>query len=92
MAEAGLALQRSRSAAALADALERERLIARISLAVRPRRDLDELLRVAVEETAKAEDVDRCYIRLGEPGERMLVLAEWHSRCSRSSTPAACPS
>ena len=78
-AEAGLALQRSGSAAALADALERERLIARISLAVRSRRDLDELLRVAVEETAKAEDVDRCYIRLGEPGERTLVLAEWHS-------------
>ena len=44
-AEAGLALARTRASAALADALERERLIAYISRAVRSRRDLDELLR-----------------------------------------------
>ena len=76
-AEAGLALERTRSGRALADALERERLIARISLALRSRRDLDELLQVAVEETASAANVDRCFIRLGEPGEPMPVLAEW---------------
>ena len=76
-AEAGLALERTRSRRALADALERERLIARISLALRSRRDLDELLQVAVEETARAANVDRCFIRLGEPGEPMPVLAEW---------------
>ena len=75
--EAGLALERTGSAGALADALERERLIARISLAVRSRRDLDELLQVAVRETAKAARVDRCFIRLGEPGEPTQVLAEW---------------
>jgi PAS domain S-box-containing protein len=75
--EAGLALERTRSADALEDALERERLIARISLAVRSRRDLDELLQVAVEETARAAHVERCFIRLGEPGEPTPVLAEW---------------
>jgi PAS domain S-box-containing protein len=76
-AEAGLALARARSSAALAGALERERLITRISQEVRSRRDLDDLLRVAVEETAKAARVDRCFIRLGEPGEATPVLAEW---------------
>ena len=75
--EAGLALERTRSADAIADALERERLIARISRAVRSRRDLDELLQVAVQETAKAAHVERCFIRLGEPGEPTPVLAEW---------------
>ena len=75
--EAGLALERTRSADAVADALERERLIARISRAVRSRRDLDELLQVAVQETAKAAHVERCFIRLGEPGEPTPVLAEW---------------
>ena len=93
-AEAGLALQRSRSAAALADALERERLIARISLAVRSRRDLDELLRVAVEETAKAEDVDQAATSgsASRASARSCSRSGIPRRCSRSSTPAACPS
>ena len=69
-AEAGLALARTRASAALAEALERERLIAHISREVRSLRDLDELLRVAVEETAKGIRADRCFIRLGEPGEQ----------------------
>jgi len=76
-AEAGLALARTRASAALADALDRERLIAHISREVRSLRDLDELLGVAVEETAKAIRADRCFIRLGEPGEQAPVLAEW---------------
>ena len=75
--EAGLALERSRAAHAVADALERERLIVRISRAVRSRRDLDELLQVAVQETANATHVERCFIRLGEHGEPTPVLAEW---------------
>ena len=75
--EAGVALERTRSAGAVADALERERLIARISRAVRSRRDLDDLLKVAVQETAKAARVERCFIRLGEPGEPTPILAEW---------------
>jgi PAS domain S-box-containing protein len=76
-AEAGLALARAQSAAALGGALDRERLITRISQEVRSRRDLDELLRVAVEETANAARVDRCYLLLGGPGETTPVLAEW---------------
>ena len=75
--EAGVALERRRSADAVADALERERLIARISRAVRSRRDLDDLLKVAVQETAKAAHVERCFIRLGESGEPTPILAEW---------------
>ena len=65
VAEAGLALARTRASADLAEALERERLIAHISRAVRSLRDLDELLRVAVEETANGIRADRCLIRLG---------------------------
>jgi two-component system phosphate regulon sensor histidine kinase PhoR len=76
-AEAGLALAHAQSAAALADALERERLITRISQEVRSRRDLDELLQVAVELTAKAARVDRCYIRLGGAGDATPILVEW---------------
>ena len=76
-AEAGLALARTRASAALAEALERERLIAHISREVRSLRDLDELLRVAVEETAKGIRADRCFIRLGEPGEQAPLSAEW---------------
>ena len=78
-AEAGLALERVQSAAALAEALERERLIARFSLELRSQRDLDELLRVAVTEIAKAVGVVRCFIRLGEPGGPMPVVAEWEA-------------
>jgi PAS domain S-box-containing protein len=76
-AEAGLALGKTRASAALAEALERERLVAHISRKVRSLRDLDELLRVAVEETAKAIRVERCFIRLGEPGEKSPVVAQW---------------
>ena len=76
-AEAGLALERSRASAALEEALDRERLIAHISREVRSLRDLDELLGVAVEETAKAIRADRCFIRLGEANEQAPVLAEW---------------
>ncbi|MBA2385032.1 MAG: GAF domain-containing protein, partial [Actinobacteria bacterium] len=78
-AEAGLALQRVQSAAALSEALERERLIARFSLELRSQRDLDELLRHAVAEIAKALGVVRCFIRLGEPGGPMPVVAEWEA-------------
>ena len=48
--EAGLALERSRATIALADALERERLISHVSLELRSRRDVDEVLPAALEE------------------------------------------
>ena len=76
-AAAGLALVRARSAAGLAEALERERLVSRIALDVRSRHQLDDLLRVAIEATGRALGVARCFIRLGESGETTAVLAEW---------------
>ena len=75
--EAALALGRTRSNEALRVALERERLIAKIGLRVRSELDLETVLRVAVEETAKAVGVARSFVRLGEPGELMPVVAEW---------------
>ncbi len=77
--EAALALGRTRSNEALGAALERERLIAEIGRRVRSELDLDTVLRVAVEETAKAVGVNRCFIRLGELGEPMPILAEWNA-------------
>ena len=76
-AEAALALDRTRSADALADALERERLVASIGRKVRSELDLEAVLRVAVEETGVAAGVSRCFLRLGEPGGSMPIRAEW---------------
>ncbi len=77
--ETALALGRTRSSEALRIALERERLIAEIGRRVRSELDLDTVLRVAVEETAKAVGVTRSFVRLGELGEPMPVLAEWNA-------------
>jgi PAS domain S-box-containing protein len=76
--EAGLALDRTRSTAALAEALDRERFVARISARVRTELDIDKLLRVAVRETGSALGVDRCLIRLGSEGE-IPIRAQWHT-------------
>src|SRR6266571_5215171 len=54
VAEATLALERARSAAALAEALERERLVAEIGRRVRSELDLDALQQIAVAETGRA--------------------------------------
>ena len=75
--EAALALERTRSATALAEALERERIVSSIGRKVRSELDLEAVLRVAVEETGKTSGVARCYIRLGEPGGPMPIRAEW---------------
>ena len=75
--EAGLALERTRATRALAGALERERLISHISLELRSRRNVDEVLPLALEALGKAVGVARCFVRVGEPGERSSVLAEW---------------
>ncbi|HEV3407190.1 MAG TPA: GAF domain-containing protein [Gaiellaceae bacterium] len=58
-------------------AVERERLVAEISRQVRSDLDLDNILQLAVEGTARAFGVARCFIRLGERGEPMPVRAEW---------------
>jgi two-component system, NtrC family, sensor histidine kinase KinB len=76
-AEAALAFARARSAEALGGALERERLVTRISRQVRSERDLHALLDVAVTETGRALGVSRCFIRLGRPGEPLPIAAEW---------------
>jgi len=76
--EASLALDRSRSSVALGEALDRERFVARISARVRSKLDIDELLEVAVRETAVALDVDRCFIRLGDHEDAIPIAAQWH--------------
>ena len=75
--EAAIALDRTRSAAALDEALARERLVAEISRRVRSVHDLDTVTRVAVTETGRALGANRCFLRLGEPGERLPMRAEW---------------
>jgi PAS domain S-box-containing protein len=77
--EAALALDRIRSTAALREALERERFLARLSARVHSELDVDELLRVAVQETGSALDVDRCFIRLGDTEDSVPIAAQWHA-------------
>ena len=77
VAEATLALERARSAEALADAVERERLVAQIGRRVRSELDLHALQRIAVEETGRALGVQRCFIRLDRPNGE-VVSAEWY--------------
>jgi PAS domain S-box-containing protein len=77
--DAALAFERTNSAAALEQALERERLVSRVAAKVRSELDVEALLGVAVAETGAALGVDRCFVRLGEPGEPMPVVAEWRA-------------
>ena len=75
--EAGLALARAAAAVALAEALDRERLVARISLNVRSRLDLREVLATACEETARAVSCTRCYVRLVDGEAAAPPAHEW---------------
>src|SRR3954470_5379422 len=77
--EAALALDRTRSTAALRAALERERFVAQISARVRSELDVDALLAVAVRETGSALAVDRCFIRLGDAEDSIPIAAQWHT-------------
>jgi PAS domain S-box-containing protein len=76
-AEAALAVDRTRSSKALAEALEREQLVASIGRRVRSELDLEAVLRLAVEDIGRAVGVGRCFVRLGEPGDSMPIRAEW---------------
>ncbi|MGH3081784.1 MAG: GAF domain-containing protein [Gaiellaceae bacterium] len=76
-AESALALERTRSAAQLEEALEREQLMAAIARKVRSEHDIEAVLRVTVDETGKALGVTRCYVRLGELGAETPIRAEW---------------
>ncbi len=75
--EATIALERTRSAIALAEALERERLVASIGRRLRGELDLDAALRTAVEETARALGASRCFVRLGDDASELPVVAQW---------------
>ena len=77
--ETAIALERARSAAALEDALGRERLVASIARRVRSELDLDVVLRVAVEEVGRAIGCTRCFVRLGGEEGAGQILAEWDS-------------
>src|SRR5205085_7160406 len=44
---------------------------------VRSELDVDALLQVAVSEIGAALGLDRCFVRLGMPGEPMPIAAEW---------------
>lgn len=87
--EAAVALERTRSAAQLEEALEREQLVAAIARKVRSEHDIEAVLRVSVEETGKALGVTRCYVRLGELGEDTPIRAEWDAPGIEPVGPAA---
>jgi len=74
--ETALALDRSRSASALREALGRERLVADLSRRLRSKLGLDAAMRLAVAEAGPVLQATRCFVRLGEPGN-MLIGAEW---------------
>jgi PAS domain S-box-containing protein len=76
-AEAALAIERRVASSALADALERERIVGEIARKVRSELDLEDVLRVAVDEMAGATGASRAFIRLDESDEAMPVLVEW---------------
>ena len=91
-AEAERALERVRSRDELGDALERERVIARISLAVRSPATSTTCSRSRSRRTARAAGVDRCFIRLGELDEPGPVVTEWSaSKLGRLDTATRLP-
>jgi two-component system, OmpR family, phosphate regulon sensor histidine kinase PhoR len=75
--EAAIALDRTRSASALDQALARERLVGKISRRVRSVHDLDAVTRVAVTETGRAIGASRCFIRVADDSGVLQVRAEW---------------
>ena len=76
-AESALALERTRSAGALDEALARERLVSDISRRVRSVEGLSDGTRIAVTEVGRALGASRCFIRLGQPDEPQRLAAEW---------------
>ena len=75
--DAALAIERRVASSALADALERERIVGGIARKVRSELDLDDVLRVAVDEMARATGASRAFIRLDESDAAKPVLVEW---------------
>jgi GAF domain-containing protein len=72
--EATIALERTRGAIALAEALERDRLLASIGRRLRTDLDLEPVLGATVEETGRALGALRCFVRVDGH-----VVAHWSS-------------
>jgi len=53
--------------------------IGRIAAKFRTQLDLDSVLRVAVEETARTLGAQRAFIRLGDPADLPPIAFEWHT-------------
>ena len=75
--EATIALERTRTAIALSEALARERMLASIGRRLRMELDLDSALAAAVEEVGSALEAARCFVRLGDALGELPVVAEW---------------
>jgi PAS domain S-box-containing protein len=75
-AEGALGLDRARKEVELGQALERERLVADISLKLRAELRLEDAMRLAVQEAGKAVGATRCFLRLG-PADAPVAGAEW---------------
>jgi PAS domain S-box-containing protein len=74
--EATIAIERTRSTIALAEALERERLVMSIGRRLRNELDLDAALEAAVGEAGRALGASRCFLSLDRGGARKVV-AQW---------------
>jgi PAS domain S-box-containing protein len=75
--EATIALERTRTAIELGEALERERLVTSIGRRLRSELDLEAALHTTVAETARALDASRCFIRLGADVADLPIVAQW---------------
>jgi PAS domain S-box-containing protein len=75
--EATIALERTRTSIALAEALERERLLATIGRRLRTELNLDAALLSGVEETGRALGASRCFVRLSDESGGLPVVAQW---------------
>jgi PAS domain S-box-containing protein len=74
--EATVAFERTRSTLALAEALDRERLVMSIGRRLRTELDLRAALLTAVAEAGRALGACRCFVHLDDGGDRPIV-AEW---------------
>jgi len=75
--EASIALERTRTAIALGEALARERMLTSIGRRLRMELDLDSALTAAVEEVGSALEAARCFVRVGDASGELPVVAEW---------------
>ena len=74
--EGALAFERPRTADALRETRERERLVSQISARFRSELDVRTVLQTVVEESAPALGVSRCFVRVAV-GDGSFIDAEW---------------